>query len=266
MRLPANRPMVTEIKIPALYSSLLDYRLKITRHPQKDELFAPLLRQSIADPHESKFFVNVDHVNVNLHGAAPFMPPPLRDQAAQAGVSFQLWTDPSSGSTVDFSLQVDIKSSLGELVMRYRTIFAAFPLLVVALVLRKQFQVYDETGYFIPFNDGLDRALRSSLPLLLVAMSLLASSLATSKALPQSDDPFHWRTNSTETPADFTKNDLLLGSQDAFFWFLVPIFGVISVGACLLVNYVALFLVNIFSLAYGAVNSKSGYIRREDRG
>lgn len=269
MRLPANRPMLTEVKIPALHSSLLDYRLKITHHAQKDqkeEIFAPLLRQSIADPHESKFFVNVNEVNVNLHGMAPFMPSPLREQAASGGVSFQLWTDPSTGSTVDVSLQVDIAGSLGELVMRYRTVFAAFPLLVVALVLRKQFQVYDETGYFIPFTDGLDRAIRSSLPLLLVAMSLLASSLATSKALPQSDDPFHWRTNSTETPLDFTKNDLLLGSQDAFFWFLVPIFGIISVGVCVLVNYVVLLLVNIFSMIYGAVHSKSGYIRREDRG
>ncbi|KAJ5099350.1 hypothetical protein N7532_006351 [Penicillium argentinense] len=272
MRLPANRPMLTEVKIPALHSSLLDYRLKITRHTPKDqkehkeELFAPLLRQSIPDPHESKFFVNVDEVNVNLHGVAPFMPSPLREQATSGGVSFQLWTDPSAGSTVDVSLQVDIAGSLGELVMRYRTVFAAFPLLVVALVLRKQFQLYDETGYFIPFTDGLDRALRTSLPLLFVAMSLLASSLATTKALPQSDDPFHWRTNSTETPLDFTKNDLLLGSQDAFFWFLVPVFGIISVGVCVLVNYVALLLVNIFSLIYGAVNSKSGYIRREDRG
>ncbi|KAJ5100333.1 hypothetical protein N7456_006385 [Penicillium angulare] len=266
MRLPAHRPMLMEVKVPALHSSLLDYRLKITRHPQKDELFAPLLRQSISDPHESKFFVNVDEVQVNLHGIAPFMPPPLREQAAQTGVSFQLWTDPSSGSTVDISLQVDIKSSLGELVMRYRTIFAAFPLLVVALVLRKQFQIYDATGTFIPFNDGLDRALRSSLPLLLVAMSLFATSLATSKALPKSDDPFHLRTNSTESPVDFTKNDLLLGSEDAFFWFLVPIFGIISVGACVIINYAALLLVNIFSLLYGAVNSKSGYIRREDRG
>ncbi|KAJ5974381.1 hypothetical protein N7481_011591 [Penicillium waksmanii] len=269
MRLPANRPMLTEVNIPALHSSLLDYRLKVTRHvgkDQKEELFAPLLRQSISDPHESKFFVNVNEVNVNLHGVAPFMPSPIREHAASGGVSFQLWTDPSSGSTVDVSLQVDITGSLGELVMRYRTIFAAFPLLVVALVLRKQFQIYDETGYFIPFTDGLGRALRSSLPLLLVAMSLLASSLATSKALPQSDDPFHWRTNSTETPLDFTKNDLLLGSQDAFFWFLVPVFGVISVGVCVLVNYAALLLVNIFSLIYGAVHSKSGYIRREDRG
>lgn len=266
MRLPASRPMLTEVKIPALYSSLLDYRLKITRHPQKEELFAPLLRQSVSDPHESKFFVNVNEVNVNLHGVAPYMPPAISEQAALGGVSFHLWTDPTSDSTVDISLQVDLTSSLGELVMRYRTIFAAFPLLVVALVLRKQFQVYDETGYFIPFTDGLDRALRSSLPLLLVAMSLLASSLATSKALPQTDEPLHWRSNSTETPIDFTKNDLLLGSQDAFFWFLVPVFGLISVGVCVLVNYLALVLVNIFSWAYGFLNSKSGYIRREDRG
>ncbi|KAJ6072414.1 hypothetical protein N7467_010499 [Penicillium canescens] len=266
MRLPANRPMLTEVKIPALHSSLLDYRLKITRHPQKEELFAPLLRQSVSDPHESKFFVNVNEVNVNLHGMAPYMPPAIREQAALGGVSFHLWTDPSSESTVDISLQVDLTSSLGELVMRYRTIFAAFPLLVVALVLRKQFQIYDESGYFIPFTDGLDRALRSSFPLLLVAMSLLATSLATTKALPQTDETLHWRTNSTETPVDFTKNDLLLGSQDAFFWFLVPVFGLISVGVCVLVNYLALALVNIFSWVYGVLHSKSGYIRREDRG
>ncbi|KAJ5145965.1 uncharacterized protein N7515_000529 [Penicillium bovifimosum] len=266
MRLPANRPMLTEVQIPALYSSLLDYRLKITRHPQKEELFAPLLRQSVSDPHESKFFVNVNEVNVNLHGMAPFMPPAISEQAALGGVSFHLWTDPSSGSTVDIALRVDLTSSLGELVMRYRTIFAAFPLLVVALVLRKQFQVYDEFGYFIPFTDGLDRALRSSLPILLVAMSLLASSLATSKALPQTDETLHWRTNSTETPIDFTKNDLLLGSQDAFFWFLVPVFGLISVGVCVIVNYLALALVSIFSWVYSVFHSKSGYIRREDRG
>ncbi|PLB46066.1 negative regulator of COPII vesicle formation [Aspergillus steynii IBT 23096] len=268
MRLPANRPMLTEVKIPALYSSLLDYKLKIVQRGPKGqtELFAPLLRQSIPDPHESKFFVNVKEVNVNLHGLAPFMPPPLRDQATYGGVSFQLWTDPSSGSTVDISLSVDILGSLGELVMRYRTVFAAFPILVIALVLRKQFQVYDETGYFLTFAEGLDRSLRSSLPALLLSMSLLASSLATSNKLPPSDDPFHWPMNATESPIDFTKNDLLLGSQDSFFWFLVPVFGVMSVGICVIVNYAALALISIFSMIYGFLKSKSGYIRRDDKG
>ncbi|EAW11964.1 GPI inositol-deacylase [Aspergillus clavatus NRRL 1] len=268
MRLPANRPMVTEVKIPALHSSLLDYKLHIVRHHHgnKQELFAPLLRQSILDPHESKFFVNVEKVNVNLHGLAPFMPPPLREQAALGGVSFQLWTDPSCGSTVDISLKVDIVGSLGELVMRYRTIFAAFPVLVVALVLRKQFQVYDETGYFITFAEGLDSALRSSLPILLLAMSLLASSFATSTRLPPSDDPFRWRANATESPIDFTRNDLLLGSQDAFFWFLVPVFGFISVGICVILNYLALVLLSVISFLYGYLKSKSGYIKRNEKG
>jgi hypothetical protein len=268
VRLPANRPMLTEVKIPALYSSLLDYKLRVVRHRHvgdQPELFSPLLRQSIPDPHESKFFVNVDKVNVNLHGLAPYMPPPLR-QASQNGVSFQLWTDPTCDSTVDITLTVDITSSLGELVMRYRTVFAAFPLLVVAMVLRKQFQVYDETGFFITFAEGLDRALRSSMPILLLAMSLLASSLATSTTMPAGDDPFHWATNSTETPIDFTKNDLLLGSQDAFFWFLVPLFGLISVGVCFLLSYVSLLLLQILSFVYGFWNSKSGYIRRDDKG
>ncbi|OJI81783.1 hypothetical protein ASPTUDRAFT_733556 [Aspergillus tubingensis CBS 134.48] len=268
MRLPANRPMLTEVRIPALHSSLLNYKLKIVRrgYGEQPELFAPLLRQSIPDPHESKFFVNVKQVNVNLHGVAPFMPPPLREQATLGGVSFHLWTDPSSESTVDISLSVDVLGSLGELVMRYRTVFAAFPILVIALVLRKQFQVYDETGYFITFAEGLDSTLRSSLPILLLAMSLLASSLATSTTLPPSDDPFHWRTNSTESPIDFTKNDLLLGSQDAFFWFLVPVFGLISVGVCVMMNYVALSLLSVLSFFYGLLNSKSGYIKRDDKG
>ncbi|KAL4892476.1 PGAP1-domain-containing protein [Aspergillus ambiguus] len=267
MRLPANRPMLTEVKIPALYSSLLDYNLKIIRrtHSGQPELFAPLLRQSIPDPHESKFFVNVKNVNVNLHGVAPFMPPPLREQAALGGVSFQLWTDPSCDSTVDISLSVDITSSLGELVMRYRTVFAAFPVLVVALVLRKQFQVYDQTGYFITFTEGLDSALRSSLPMLLLAMSLLASSLATSSRLPPRDDPFHWPLNSTESPIDFTKNDLLLGSQDAFFWFLVPLFGLICVGVCVILNYIALILLSVLAFLYGIFKSKSGYIKRDEK-
>lgn len=268
VRLPANRPMLTEVKIPALYSSLLDYKLHVVRHRDTDdsqELFSPLLRQSIPDPHESKFFVNVDQVNVNLHGLAPYMPPPLR-QTSQNGVSFQLWTDPTSDSTVDITLTVDVLSSLGELVMRYRTVFAAFPLLVVALALRKQFQVYDESGFFITFAEGLDSALRSSMPVLLLAMSLLASSLASSTALPTGDDPFHWATNATETPIDFMKNDLLLGSQDAFFWFLVPLFGLISVGVCVMLNYVSLILLQIFSFVYGIWNSKYGYIRRDDKG
>ena len=46
------------------------------------------------------------------------------------------------------ALDIDMLGSFGKLYMRYRTVFAAFPLVVVALVLRKQFKVYDATGRF----------------------------------------------------------------------------------------------------------------------
>ncbi|QGA19723.1 hypothetical protein EYB26_007415 [Talaromyces marneffei] len=266
MKLPANRPMLTEVKIPSLHSSLLAYKLSVHSAGCSDSspLFTPLLRQSMPEPHESKFFVNVHDVDVNLHGVAPYMPPPLREEAAY-GVSFHLWSDPTCASSVELSLKVSIPHSCGELVMRYRTVFAAFPLLVVALVLRKQFKIYDETGYFITFMESLNLCLRSSLPIVIAILSLLASSLASSRRLPPNDDPFHWRRNSTDTAVDFTKYDLLLGAQDAFFWFLVPLFGLVSIGACVVINYASLLILSLLSSLYGMLRTRTGYIRREDR-
>lgn len=148
IRLPAQRPLVTEIKVPALHSSLLAFNLHVGRgaYREGEELFAPLLRQYLTEPHESKYFVNVRAANISLHGVAPFMPPPMRTHAANEGLSLQFWTDPTCNSTIDVSLKIDISGSLGKLVMRYRVVFAAFPLVIVALVLRKQFKVYEESG------------------------------------------------------------------------------------------------------------------------
>ena len=150
LKLPSSRPMVTEVNIPALHSSLLSYKLKLSKRGCGDgaELFTPLLRQYISEPYESKFFVNVKEADINIHGVAPFMPPPLREHAASEGVSLQFWSDPTCDSSMELKLKVDIIGSMGKLAVRYRTVVAAFPLLVVALVLRKQFNIYNETGKF----------------------------------------------------------------------------------------------------------------------
>lgn len=61
LELPANRPLTSEISIPALHSSLLAYDVHVSRQVcDRGELFAPLLRQYITDMYESKFFVNVE--------------------------------------------------------------------------------------------------------------------------------------------------------------------------------------------------------------
>ena len=143
----SERPLMTEINVPSMHSSLLTYRLSLGKQSCGDEqeLFTPVLRQHMEDPYESKFFVNVKEADISMHGVAPYMPPSMKSGVSR-GVSFQIWSDPTCRNSLDVSMKVDILGSMGKLWMRYRTVFAAFPLLVVALVLRKQFQLYDRTG------------------------------------------------------------------------------------------------------------------------
>jgi hypothetical protein len=270
IRLPEIRPLVAEVKIPALHSSLLAYKLEMGNQVcgEDSELFTPLLRQYISDPYESKYFVNVKQADINLHGVSPFMPPALKYKAIQDGLSLQFWTDPTCNSSIKISLKVDIPGSLGKLYMRYRTVFAAFPLLVVALVLRKQFRVYDESGYFMSFSESLDLCLRQSLPLVLLALTCLSVSLAqASSAPPQTTSSgfWGWGGNATESAVDFTKNDLLVGSQDPFFWFMVPLIGLVCVGACVIINYAALAFTHVFSILYGWLTARPAWLRNDDR-
>lgn len=263
LELPADRPMMTDIRVPALHSSLLAYFLKLgsLRCGGSGELFAPLLRQYVDQPHESKFFVNVKHADISLHGNAPFMPPAFNGHERASGVSFQLWTDPTCDASLNLSLRVDIAGSLGKLVMRYRTLLAAFPLMVVAMVLRKQFRVYDEAGVFITFTESLDNCLRTSLPILFLAMTLFATSVAQSAT---SIFRANQMSNTTEVLVDYAQNDLFLGSSDAFFWFLVPLTGLVSVGACVAVNYAVLAITYPLSIVYSFSTTNSGYIKYDE--
>ena len=270
IKLPPIRPLVTEIKIPALHSSLLAYSLDMENQVcgEDAELFTPLLRQYISEPYESKYFVNLKQANINLHGVSPFMPPALKHKTVQDGLSLQFWTDPTCNSSIRISLKVDIPGSLGKLVMRYRTVFAAFPLLIVALVLRKQFRVYDETGIFMTFSQSLDLCLRQSLPLVLLALTFLSVSLAQASSQSPQARPtglWGWGGNATESQVDFTKNDLLVGSQDPIFWFMVPLIGLVCVGICVMLNYATLATTYMFSVIYGWISIKPAWLRNGDR-
>lgn len=216
LELPPARPLMTKIKIPSLHSSLLTYNLRIRQHgcSPDTELFTPLVRQYIESPYESKYFVNFKEGDINLHGIAPFMPPNLDGSDPSTGVTFQIWSDPTCESSLEVRLQPDLTGSFGKLVIRYRTVFAVFPLLVVAMTLRKQFRVYDNSGVFISFGDSLDQSLKLPLPVLLLSMTFFATAFTTAgsaglRAATQGS------MNGTTT--NFGQNDLLLGSQDTFF-------------------------------------------------
>ena len=149
-KLPAQRSLAMEITLPDLQSGLFAYKLELGHQScgKSLALFAPMVRQYISDVYESKFFVNANEVNINLHGVAPYMPPGLHGQGHSNGLAIQLWTDPTCDSPLDVTLSLDVWGSFGKLWMRYRTMFAALPLVIVALVLRKQFSIYNKTGQF----------------------------------------------------------------------------------------------------------------------
>ncbi|GAB7354645.1 hypothetical protein MBLNU459_g5077t2 [Dothideomycetes sp. NU459] len=250
----ASRAMVNKIHIPKMHSSLLAYHLSIKQNCKAEaELFRPLLRQYILEPYESKFFPNVENANINLHGVSPFVPPPIDSVRTKDGLSLQIWSDPSCASDMEVTLNIDVLGSAGKLVMRFRTVFAAFPLLVVALVLRKQFKVYDSTGIFMSFTESMDQCIRTSLPVLFIALSFLSLSLSKTSRTVFGEPLVGRQHNGTETVTDFAKNELLLGSHDPFFWFLVPLFGLLSVGVCIALNYVALAVTQIFTVIYSRI-------------
>jgi hypothetical protein len=54
--------------------------------------------------------------------------------------------------------------------------------------------------------------------------------------------------NATQSISDHSMNNLLIGSPDPFFWFLVPVFGVICTGLCVAINYTILIITHILTI------------------
>ncbi|EGX94661.1 GPI inositol-deacylase [Cordyceps militaris CM01] len=246
--LPATRPTVVEARVPAIESSLLAYNLRVESGAcAKDAMFAPMLRQFLQSPYESRYFVNISQAGISLHGAAPYMPPTLAHKANK-GVTLEFFSDPTCKAPIKVTVTFDLLGSLGKLYMRYRTVFAAFPLLIVTLVLRKQFRVYDETGVFISFSESLDLSLRQSIPLLLLSLTLLATSIGVA---PRIDSSRHsCPLADTVSAIDFHRNDLLIGGDDPVFTFMVPLIGIVCIGVCTALHYTILLLTQLFSFAF----------------
>ncbi|KAI1352245.1 PGAP1-like protein-domain-containing protein [Xylaria sp. FL0043] len=248
--LPSDRPMVVDIQIPSIQSSLLAFHMTIKEEAGSDqkELFRPLVRQYLAKPYESKYFVDATEVDISLHGVSPFVPPPLDASQNDNGLGVQLWTDPTRKSSISIQLTVDPIGSLGKLYMRYRTVFASFPQLVVGLVLRKQFRIYDNTGTFVSFPESLGNCLRRSLPMLLLSMTFLSLSIGQSGSV---DHEAIWSWWSRTSTIDLAQNSLLVGTTDPFFWFLIPMIGIVCIGVCVVLHYIALALISLLSILYG---------------
>ncbi|CAJ0841403.1 4990_t:CDS:10, partial [Entrophospora sp. SA101] len=183
-------------------SSLLTYKISIQRSGcDGQQHFAPFLRQSISSMYESKFFVNVNNIELNIHGRSPFGAGFNNNNNGsnsnnsfimnQKGLELQFWIDPTCPSPLSIDIEFDFYGSLGKIVMRFQTVLAAFPFIIVIITFYHQLKEYNHSD-LLPIDSYINER-------------LLSSSL-------------------------FEIDDILLGNQNLCFWFLPALFLILSTG------------------------------------
>ncbi|RIB09972.1 PGAP1-like protein [Gigaspora rosea] len=235
---PEHIALMSTLRIPVIDSSLLTYKMSVRRTGCVDQqIFAPFLRQSISTMYESKFMVNVGDSDLNIHGQAPFVTP-VSAPNTRRGLALQFWMDPTCSAPLSFDIELDWYGSLGKIVMRFQMVAAAFPFIIAIMTLRAQFREYDRGGPFLSFGHGLTLFIRQTFLKFLGIVSILSIYQSITKAsktyslvdLFPTDYASGDMQNAIKAKSSFNVNDTLLGNQDLFFWFLPPLFFVMSVG------------------------------------
>lgn len=64
---------------------------------------------------------------------------------------------------------------------------------------------------------------------------------------------------------EFDKNDLLVGLSDPFFWFLAPLFALLAVGVCVVLNYALMVILHILTFIYSMFSRWPNWVSNERR-
>ncbi|KAM0788807.1 hypothetical protein ACM66B_002894 [Microbotryomycetes sp. NB124-2] len=226
---PTTPSLVSEIWLPALDSALLTYKLQVFRSACHDSasssLFAPMVRQYSPLLHESKYFPNVRQAALYTHSSGPYLPAPA-SPFASSGSRLQFFVDPTcarQGSSSDLAVEIklDLWTTLGNLVMRYRMAAVSFPFALATLVFARQLQAYNSGDPFMPFGTALSFVSRQGfMPLLgvvtllsLVQAVLLSTQLSVNQARHAASGVV---TSALPSPPSWLAN-MLLGNQSTFF-------------------------------------------------
>ncbi|KAG0207330.1 GPI inositol deacylase [Mortierella sp. GBA30] len=253
-KFPEKSLLVSTLKLPNLDTSLLAYNLKVDRpgcQGKNNQRFTPMVRQSSWAMHEDKYSVNIAGrsagIDINFHGDLPYFD--KIQLGGSQGVELRFWMDPTCLEPLSLSLQVDKYGSLGKILIRYRMVVLVFTFLVVVIVLRAQIKDWSHDSVFSPFEVCLSRSIKSTFWKFSIVLGIL-STLQTLKSRNAIDlhstdymsDLSHGNahdaygklvsriTRSTSRLSSLWFEDALLGGQDAFFWFLAPVFFQLAVG------------------------------------
>lgn len=195
-----------------------------------------VVRQHSAVPFETKYHVGSSIIEINSHGRSPYLP----HVSSQHGLTLQLWAGIDRQSQTRINIKVDLLGSLGKLVMSYRIILVAFPAALALIVFFLQLHTYQRTNVLISHQQGIRMIVGR--PLLFILIAISAATLTCIKRQQQLNIPIgQLFIGGHYAPV----NDLILGLQDSTFFWLAPLFVLVSVG---ILNCVSLALTIIVAL------------------
>ncbi|KAF3986015.1 hypothetical protein FT663_04299 [Candidozyma haemuli var. vulneris] len=242
-KLPADRPLSTNIYIPGAWSSVLAYKVQFKNLEKKDSEFIPFIRQWRDEPYETKWHINVKNgaeTHLSVHAIAPFTP--FDRTRKNKGINLELWVDPENPQTddplpdIEMVFSVDVWGSLRLLVLRYRLAVVAHCLAVSLLVFLFQSVRYYHTGKFPDQVYGLgcicERKLFALLVIFLGSLSYLVKNKTVQRLLNLADPVVlhHKNEINISLHPNYSLNTFYLGLEENCLWFLGPAFFVMAIG------------------------------------
>lgn len=281
VKLPHSQ--ASDISLRGASSSLFSYVVKVSNYGAAPlpGFFAPLIRQYIIDPFESKFHVNVlgpyRKAYIFFHGlAAPYIPH-IESTTRQDdnNLHLQIFTPPldthsgSGKSSYHVRIKMDWWGFLGNLVPRYRTVLIPFSIAVVALVGIIQLHVYTVSGRIVSFSDSSRKVVKAFLPIVVPGLAILQFLLSfkvirsltrlvqtplltvlngfsnTAKFAPSSSSSVSLSNTHSDNGIRIENNNLLSGVSQTELIFLTPLLVFLALGLTLTLHGLIVGLINI---------------------
>ncbi|KAL3240113.1 Bst1p [Nakaseomyces bracarensis] len=241
---PGN--IVTTWNFPHLWDSIIAYKIRVNTEAEKLD-FSPLMRQSLHEPFETKWHINIlDTVSsINFHNIAPYIP-------LNKTVSRPLMISIITPVEEDFELRMDIDwiMSLKLLYIRYRLAIASLPIAVISLVLALQFFLYNKYTVFISFDSALAHLISKYIKPLLTFI-LVLSPIVNIERVQQIlfvIDPAHLNKPYMDNNKDIVNNFFVLGLRSAWLSSLGIFFSLMAVGLVSLLYFTISVLLKLFVL------------------
>ncbi|KAL0080483.1 PGAP1-like protein-domain-containing protein [Phycomyces blakesleeanus] len=213
--------IVSEIQIPAIHNPLLIYRLELS-----SECNERIVRQRMGAEGETKFsHGNTIHLTFHHH----------KDE----GLVLEFWGTQSC-APFEALLKIDWYGSAAQWILRYGAAsITTFWLVITLSIISYQLEYQSSEATFIPFEEAFLQCLKGRLAILTGVLALCGYRSLWAPCI-NNILPF------TITPLSFLQDELLLGDQGDFFWWMpvglfilaagltALVWGILSIGFVLL--------------------------------